>query len=80
VTDKFDKFNSEDNSQENPAPFAEAIFDMLRMGVHKAMVTELVETLTGRAGREFGSMFGQAAIARLAAADPAMEDAYASYE
>ncbi len=80
MTEKFDKVNIPENSQDNPAPFAEAIFDMFRIGVHRAMANEIVESVTGRAAREFGRTFGQQAIARLCAADPAMEEAYASYE
>lgn len=75
-----EKSSQENNSQENPAPFAEAIWDMFRIGVPKAIANEIAETLTGRAAREFGRTLGQQAMARLGAADPAMEEAYASYE
>lgn len=78
MTDRLDKHVQENNTTpDNPLKWSDAVRDFVMAGFHKTIANEIVETLTGRGAREFGQTFGQQALARLGAEDPAMEDAYA---
>lgn len=76
---RIDKLNFQENNttQDHPLKWSDAVCDFIMSGFPKVMANEFVETLTGNGARQFGQSFGQDALVRLVALDPAGADAYA---